>query len=116
MAVKIRLSRIGKKHVPFYRLVDVDGRCKRDGAFLENLGTYDGLISKIINFREDRYTDWIAKGAIPTDSVLKIYKLHKKTGQSGMIQKAVLKPEMQKVTEEKPKTDISDSPSQEPVS
>ena len=44
--VKIRLSRIGKKHVPFYRIVAVDSREKRDGACLENLGTFDGLNTK----------------------------------------------------------------------
>ena len=76
--VKIRLSRVGKKHVPFYRIVAVDSREKRDGACLENLGTYDGLNAKIIQFHEERINDWVSKGAVMTDTVKKIYKMYKK--------------------------------------
>ena len=47
MAVKIRFSRIGKKGIPFYRLIAVDSRKKRDGAFLEDLGTYDAVNEKL---------------------------------------------------------------------
>lgn len=81
MAVRIRLSRIGKKHVPFFRVVAVDSRRKRDGAILANIGTYDGLNSKVILFHEDLYQEWIAKGALPTDSAKKIYRLFKKGAQ-----------------------------------
>ena len=80
MSVKIRLSRIGKKHVPFYRVIAVDSRKKRDGAFLANIGTYDGLKSIIIRFDEALYGEWIAKGAQVTDSAEKIYKQFKKIG------------------------------------
>ena len=79
MAVKIRLSRAGKKKVPFHRIVVVDGRDKRDGATLENLGTYDGLNATLINFDEAGYLAWIQKGAQPTDSAKKIYRLFKKS-------------------------------------
>jgi len=72
MAVKIRLSRIGKKHVPFFRIVAVDSRKKRDGEFLENLGTYDVTKGVFIQFHQDRINDWIAKGAIVTDPVKKL--------------------------------------------
>ncbi len=82
MAVRIRLSRIGKKHVPFFRVVAVDSRRKRDGAILANIGTYDGLNSKVILFHEDLYQEWIAKGALPTDSAKKIYRLFKKGAQA----------------------------------
>lgn len=75
--VKIRLSRIGKKHIPFYRIVVVDSREKRDGAFIENLGTFDGLKTKIIQFNEARINDWVSKGAVMTDTVKKIYKMYK---------------------------------------
>lgn len=78
MSVKIRLSRIGKKHAPFYRLVAIDSRKKRDGAYLEHLGTFDGLATKIVTFHEERYQDWVSKGALPTDAVKKIYRLYKK--------------------------------------
>ncbi len=88
--VKIRLSRIGKKHVPFYRIVAVDSREKRDGAFLENLGTFDGLKSVIIQLHEDRLKAWVAKGAVVTDSVKKIMKRHKK--QVGVVAAAQVSP------------------------
>lgn len=78
MAVKIRLSRIGKKHVPFYRVVAVDSRAKRDGQFLENIGTYDALKGAVVVFDEQLYDKWISRGAIPTDSAKKIYRVHKK--------------------------------------
>jgi len=79
MAVKIRLSRAGKKKVPFHRIVVVDGREKRDGAALQTLGTYDGLNTTLINFDEAGYLAWISKGAQPTDSAKKIYRLFKKS-------------------------------------
>jgi len=78
MAVKIRLSRIGKKNAPFYKIVAVDSRKKRDGACLEDLGTYDALKSALVTFHEDRVKHWIALGAVPTDTVKRIYKNHSK--------------------------------------
>ena len=80
MAVKIRLSRIGKKHAPFFRLVAVDSRVKRDGKILDNIGTYDTLKGQVIQFHEDLYTSWISKGALPTDSAERIYLAFKKHG------------------------------------
>ncbi len=82
MAVKIRLARLGKKHVPFYRIVAIDSRSKRDGEYLENLGTYDALNTKLIHFKEDRINDWVAKGAILSDTVKRLYRLHKRAGQA----------------------------------
>jgi len=79
--VKIRLSRIGKKKTPFYRIVAVDSRRKRDGASLEILGSYDGLKSQLINFDEERIKHWISQGAIPSDAVKRIYKEYKKAGE-----------------------------------
>ncbi len=83
MAVRIRLSRVGKKKVPFYRIVAVDGRKKRDGAFLENLGSYDGLSGKLVQFNQERINHWIGLGAIPSDAVKRLQKLYKKTGEQG---------------------------------
>jgi small subunit ribosomal protein S16 len=81
MAVKIRLARIRKKNVPFARIVAIDSRKKRDGAYLEDLGTYDMLKSKLVVFHADRINDWIAKGAVVTDSVKKLQRLHSKEAQ-----------------------------------
>lgn len=77
MAVKIRLARIGKKNVPVYRIVAIDSRKKRDGAFLENLGTYDPIKGSLVQFHEERLQDWVSKGAVVTDAVKKIQKLQK---------------------------------------
>lgn len=82
MAVKIRLSRIGKKNAPFYRIVVLDSRKKRDGAFLEDVGTYDALKSSLVQFHEDRINYWISVGATPSETVKKIVKAHKKQAVS----------------------------------
>jgi len=82
MAVKIRLSRIGTKSRPFYRIIATDSRNKRDGAVLANVGTYDPLTGSVVQFYEDIYQAWLSKGAIATDSTKKIYRLYKKSGSS----------------------------------
>ena len=81
MAVKIRLSRVGTTNRPFYRLVAVDERKKRDGAQLANIGTYDPLNGSVVQFQEDIYQEWIAKGALVTDSAKKVYKIYKKNNK-----------------------------------
>lgn len=78
MAVKIRLARLGKKHVPFFRVVAIDSRKKRDGAFLEDLGTYDALKSTLVRFDAEGINNWVAKGAVVVDSVKRLQRLHKK--------------------------------------
>ena len=85
MSVKISLSRTGKKHTPFYRVVAVDSRKKRDGEILANIGTYDALKSTVVRFSEELYTEWVSKGAQPTDSAKKIFKQYKKTGASDSV-------------------------------
>lgn len=82
MAVKIRLSRIGTTNRPFYRLVAVDARKKRDGAQLANIGTYDPVTGLVVQFHEDLYKEWLSKGALATDSAKKVYRLYKKNGRS----------------------------------
>lgn len=91
MSVKIRLSRIGKKHVPFHRVIVVDSRKKRDAAYLDNLGTYDAQRSQVVTFNEELYKQWIDKGAQPTDSARKIYKQFKKNGLQALSKKKVEK-------------------------
>jgi len=80
MSVKIRLSRIGKKHAPYYRVVAIDSRKKRDGASLEILGTYNPLNGELVQFHSDRIDDWISKGAIPSDAVKKLQRLYQQKG------------------------------------
>jgi small subunit ribosomal protein S16 len=79
MAVKIRLSRVGKKAAPFYRIVAVDERRKRDGSSLEVLGTYNPLKGEIIQFNQERINFWISQGAIATDAVKRLQKTQSKS-------------------------------------
>jgi len=90
MAVKIRLSRIGTTNRPFYRIIATDARSKRDGAVLANVGTFDPVNGSVVQFSEEIYQAWLAKGAIATDSAKKIYRLFKKSGASGSAPKAVI--------------------------
>ena len=71
--VRIRLSRRGKKNRPFYRIVVTDKRTKRDGAPIEEIGTYDPLSKKLL-INKDKAQEWIKKGAKPTDTVLSLLK------------------------------------------
>ncbi|RTL05925.1 30S ribosomal protein S16 [Candidatus Dependentiae bacterium] len=80
MAVHIRLSRAGRKGIPMYRLVAVDSRVKRDGKVLANLGTYDALNGRILQFHDELLNAWVQKGALLTDSAKKVHKLYKKDG------------------------------------
>ena len=82
MPVKIRLSRTGRRNRPYNRIVAVDSRKKRDGAFLENLGAYDPIKHTVIQLHQGRIQDWIAKGAKCSPAVLKIMKMRKKEVQS----------------------------------
>jgi len=73
--VKIRLRRLGAHKRPFYRMVVVDSRAKRDGPFIEVLGTYDPLKepSEIkVNLEKARL--WLQKGAQTTDVTKKLLK------------------------------------------
>ena len=69
MAVKIRLTRMGDKKSPFYRIVVADSRSPRDGKFIEVLGTFNPLVEPAeIKIQNDLVQSWIAKGATPTDT------------------------------------------------
>lgn len=69
MSVKIRLQRHGKKGKPFYWIVAADARAKRDGRYLEKLGTYNPNTNPaIINLNIDGAVKWLQDGAQPTDT------------------------------------------------
>jgi len=75
MAVKIRLTRIGAKGKPFYRIVAADKEYPRDGRFLEILGNYDPKKNPAeVTLKEDRVRDWLSKGAKPTLTVSHLLK------------------------------------------
>ncbi|MDY6820424.1 MAG: 30S ribosomal protein S16 [Deferribacterota bacterium] len=70
MAVKLRLIRFGRKKKPFYRIVAMDSRDKRDGQYIDKIGIYDPLRENN-NFKidEEKTLKWLLNGAIPTDTV-----------------------------------------------
>ena len=69
MATKIRLQRHGKKRYPFYHIVIANSRAKRDGKFIEKLGTYNpNTKPATIELNFDSAINWLQKGAIPTDT------------------------------------------------
>lgn len=77
MAVKIRLKRMGAKKAPFYRVVVADSRFPRDGRFIEEIGSYNPMVSPsefIID--AEKAKKWIANGAQPTDTVRAMLKKH----------------------------------------
>ncbi|MDO5724750.1 MAG: 30S ribosomal protein S16 [Tissierellia bacterium] len=75
MAVKIRLTRMGAKKRPYYRIVVADSRAPRDGRFIEQIGTYNPLTNpKTVTVDNEKALDWIKKGAKPSDTVNRLFK------------------------------------------
>jgi small subunit ribosomal protein S16 len=76
MSLKIRLARAGSKKRPFYHIVVADSRSPRDGRFIERLGFFSPLTPKEakehrLKLDLDKVKAWLAKGALPTDRVLR---------------------------------------------
>lgn len=75
MAVRIRLSRLGRKKAPFYRLVVADSRSPRDGRFIELIGTYNSMTDPAaVVIDEDRALYWLSVGAQPSDTARGLLK------------------------------------------
>jgi len=71
--LKIKLTRIGKKHQPTYRIVVKEARSKRDGQYHEALGFYDPLTNpQVIQINKQKYLYWLHHGAQPTLTVKKL--------------------------------------------
>ena len=95
MALKIRLTRLGDKGNPFYRVVVAESRSPRDGKITELLGTFDpkGKDAKTaIKIDKDKTMSWIAKGALPTD-----------TARAVLVKAGILEAEKSKAKVSKPK-------------
>jgi len=75
MAVKLRLTRVGSKKNPIYRVVAADSRSPRDGKFIEIVGRYNPQMEpSLIELDEAKVKAWLDKGAQPTESVAKLLK------------------------------------------
>ena len=83
MAVRIRMKKMGRKHRPFFRICAIDSRNPRDGRVLEELGTYDPMVSEAdarALLKPERINYWLGVGAQPSD---KVRTLIKKYGADG---------------------------------
>lgn len=75
MAVKIRLQRVGTKKRPFYRVVAIDSRKRRDGQIIELLGRYQPITGgEQLDLDQDKVLKWLNNGAQPTDTAMDLLK------------------------------------------
>jgi len=76
VAVRLRLTRVGKKKQPTYRIVAADSRSPRDGKYLEIVGTYDPRREpSAITVDNDKAIAWLRKGALPSERVQKLLEV-----------------------------------------
>lgn len=74
--VKLRLTRMGSKKKPFYRVIAADSKARRDGPFLEILGTYNPLTEPSeVRINSERAQYWLSHGAQPSPTVKKLLKI-----------------------------------------
>jgi small subunit ribosomal protein S16 len=74
--LKIRLTRVGSKKNPIYRVVVADARAPRDGRSLETIGRYNPQMNpSLVEIDAEKAREWIAKGAQPTEPVKKLLKI-----------------------------------------
>lgn len=75
--LKIRLTRLGAKKSPYYRIVVADARASREGRPVDTIGQYDATKTPaIVNIDEEKALAWLGKGAQPTDTVRSLFKKH----------------------------------------
>ena len=101
MALKIRLQRHGTSHRPFYRMVVTEANARRDGRFVELLGTYEPQASRPeneLNLKIDRIDYWKSVGAKTTDTAESLLRRSRRE-KDGVIPKAKSKKEKKKVEE-----------------
>ena len=111
MATKIRLQRHGRKKAAFFHIVAADSRAKRDGKFIEKLGTYNPLLKKDDSNRVkldlDKIKEWLSKGAQTTDRISRLLEnlevLPKKIRNNPI--KAKPKKEAEEAAAEEPKAE-----------
>ncbi len=81
--IRIRLTRVGKKGRPSYRIVVADVRAPRDGSYLEWIGNYDPMANPpAVTLKQDRAAHWLSMGASPSDAVARILD------QQGLMERA----------------------------
>ena len=100
MAVKIRLTRLGDKGNPFYRVVATDSRSPRDGKFLEVIGTYNPLVDPVdVKIDAALAQSWLDKGATPTQTAKKVLEIAGVLKPTKYSPKRVIKTKVKEKTE-----------------
>jgi small subunit ribosomal protein S16 len=77
VAVRLRMKRLGRKHRSYFRIVAIDGRQPRDGRIIEELGSYDPMVSNTeerVKLKPDRIKYWMSVGAKPSEKVAVLLK------------------------------------------
>ena len=93
MSVRIRMKKMGRSHQPFFRICAVDKRAPRDGAVIEELGTYDPRVPETdarAIFNAERVDYWLSVGAQPSENVAILIKKYGTGGTHAAAQKAAL--------------------------
>ena len=104
--VKLRLRRMGAKDKPFYRVVAVDSRLKRDGKYLESVGYYDPKSEPFtLKIDAERALHWLNMGAQPTETVRSLLR---KAGVLEMFHKARYTKKAEETAEETPATEAAE--------
>ena len=108
--VRIRLRRVGSKGKAFYKIIVADQRSPQKGKYLEEVGTYDPHTNPAsVNLKEAKITDWISKGAQPSESVFKIFNIAG-YNNGGKIQPLILKKNKSKKS---PEQEVESAPAEE---
>jgi small subunit ribosomal protein S16 len=125
MSVRVRLTRVGSKKNPIWRVVVSDQRSPRDGRFIETIGHYNPQTNpSTISIDEERFQHWVARGAQPTNTVKQLVKAHAKgvaggtsTGSAGVSHApaAVAEPEAeaQEAPADEPLEERAEAPAEE---
>ncbi len=103
MATKIRLKRIGRRNRPFYRIIIIDSRKRRDGSAIEQVGWYNPIESnkeKNYVLKEDRILEWLKLGAQVTDPVNKLMKRSGLSYRWHLMKQGLSEKEIDKAVEE----------------
>ena len=109
--LKIRLSRVGKKKRPAYRIVVADSRAPRDGAYIEIIGHYDPLTDPpSMTINEERATHWLEHGAQPSEAVAKLLAKQSAGGQG---EQEAIPAEAESEGEEEPSAPVTEGQADE---
>jgi len=102
MSVRVRLTRVGSKKNPIWRVVVADQRSPRDGRFIETIGHYNPQTEpSTIRIDQERLQHWLDRGAQPTGSVKQLVKAYSKSGGAAAAA-PVAEPEPEPVAEPEP--------------